>query len=318
MNYRRFFFLLAVSACSIPVVAQNTEIFDSAGNVLLRLEDERLTDAQSHETIFTVRGNIIFKGNSDKQQDIELLVSSENIFSKKKEGKILDASQRTVLFTVRDGGFFYRDKSTYSTEWLVAHYRKNESGGVALYQGAGDTLVCRINESNLSTGKLVAAFYYFSLKNHWDEKMEAVNAEIQKADTLPPVRKTSGTLRKLWNTGLEEFVWDGETLKRKWNSFDYEEWTFDGTTLKRLWYPGQEEMLWDGEVLRRKWFQSNDEFEWNGSTLRRRWGPATDEFIIQGNIIKRTFGNSEKDEWEIDGEIPVPVIMLVVFNLLRK
>ena len=44
--------------------------------------------------------------------------------------------------------------------------------------------------------------------------------------------------------GSDEFVWDGYMLKRKWNSFDYEEWTFDGVSLRRMWYAGNEEFVW--------------------------------------------------------------------------
>jgi hypothetical protein len=167
-------------------------------------------------------------------------------------------------------------------------------------------------------------FYYFAKNLNWDEKMKAVKVAepLPEGEDIPletaAVRQTSGTIRKLWNTGTEEFVWDGETLKRKWNSFDYEEWTFDGITLKRLWYPGQEEMEWDGKVLRRKWYSSNDEFEYDGSVIRRRWGTATDGFLIQGNIIKRAYDNAMEDQWEMDGKIPIPIIAIVVFGLLRK
>ena len=321
LRFSIFFVILLLSQL---VNAQTIEASDSSGKIVLVFENEQMKEAGSKQILYTIKGNILFEGASDKQQDIELLVNSENIFSKKKEGKILNASQREELFSVRDGGFFYRDSSTYSDRWLMAHYRKEETGSIALFLHASDTLVCRIASPEVSTGQLVAVFYYFAKKFHWEEEMQDAVALLAKVEmTTSPgqtssVKGTSGTIRKLWNTGLDEFEWDGEVLKRKWNSFDYEDWTFDGVTLKRLWYPGQEEMEWDGKILRRKWYSSEDEFEWDGSILRRRYGPASEGYVIQGNIIKPAFGSNLEREWEIDGSIPIPLIALVVFGLLRK
>ena len=329
-RYSTMRFLLSIICCTLTIFfpgfidAQTLEVKDASGAIVLVFENDQLKEVVSNKIIYTVKGNIIFEGASDKQQDIELLVKAENIFSKKKEGKVLNASQREVLFSVRNGSFFYRDSSTYFDRWMMAHYRKEETGSIALFLHASDTLVCRIASPDVSTGKLVAVFYYFTKKFEWEEEMKKIAAtELQPAimttkGQASSVKGTSGTIRKLWNTGQDEFEWDGEVLKRRWNSFDYEEWTFDGVTLKRLWYPGQEEMEWDGEILRRKWYSSEDEFEWDGSILRRRWGPASEGYVIQGNIIKPAFGSNMEREWEIDGNIPIPLIALVVFGLLRK
>ncbi len=308
---------------SQPVAAQTIEVKDGLGNKAFFFENDFLKEAGTGKTLYTIKGNIIFKGASDKQQDIELLVKAENLFSKKKEGQVLNASQREELFSVRDGAFFYRKNSTYAASYQMAHYKK-ETESIDLYLKNSDTLVCRIAAHDVSTGKLAAVFYYYVQKFEWEKEFEQKAAiEMQPAITnstnqISSVKNTSGTIRKLWNTGLDEFEWDGEVLKRRWNSFDYEEWTFDGVTLKRLWYPGQEEMEWDGEILRRKWFSSEDEFEWDGSILRRRYGPASEGYVIQGNIVKPAFGSALEREWEIDGTIPIPLIALVVFGLLRK
>lgn len=319
-------FILFCFAALVPFLApaQTVEVKDASGVTVLLIENERITESATGKTLYTVKGNIIFRGASDRQQDMELLVNAENIFSKKKTGRVLPASQKEELFSVRDGGFYYKKNNSYSSQWLMARYVTEESGDIALFLHASDTLICRLSGRDVSTGKFVAVFYYFADKFKWEEEMEnRVKAALPPAENNAPsttssVRNTSGTIRKLWNTGLEEFEWNGEVLKRRWNSFDYEEWTFDGVTLKRLWYPGQEEMEWDGEVLKRKWFSSEDEFEWDGSILRRRWGPASEGYAIQGNIVKPAFGSNLEREWEIDGTVPVPLIALVVFGLLRK
>lgn len=306
--------------------AQTIEVTDASGTPVLTFEGDHMKEAGSIKALYTIKGNIIFEGASDNQKDIKLLIRAENIFSKKKIGGILDASQKNKLFSIRDGGFYYRDNSTYVDDWMIAHFREEGTGTIGLYLGDSDTLLCRIAAAEMPTGKLAAVFYYFSKQFGWEEKWKTMvyadPAGTKTTESIPAetaaVRQTSGTIRKLWNTGLDEFTWDGEVLKRKWNSFDYEEWTFDGVTLKRVWYPGQEEMEWDGEVLRRKWYSSNDEFDWNGSVLRRRWGSATDGYVIQGHMVKPAYDNNMEREWEIDGNIPIPVIAIVVFGLLGK
>lgn len=311
---RLFCFLLFFP---FSVFTQNIEIYDSSGKVILVFENDRLMEA-GKKPFVTVKGNTVFDGASEDKNDILLLVTVENIFSKRKTGYALNARQDEALFTIRNGGFFYKESKTFEHSRLMAYFEKQNDGSLALHKYDSDTLLCRIPPLSLSTGKLVAVFYYFMRKFDLEKSIERQAQEMPKAVPAKDVSMTSGTISRLWNTGVDEFVWDGQVFKRKWNSFDYEEWTFDGTSLKRLWYPGDEEFVWDGKILRRKWYPSHDEFEWDGTILRRRWGSAADEFIIQGNIAKRYFGGNTEDQWQISGEVPIPLIALVVFGLLRK
>lgn len=296
---------------SRALFSQVVEIYDSAGKTILIFENDKLVEAESKKTFVTVTGNTVFDGESTEKRDILLLVAIENIFSKKKMGYALNSAQDEAIFSISNGRFFYKE-----TKGQMAYYKEENEQNIVLYRDTSGKALCRVS-SELSTGKLVAIFYYFMRKYELDK---SVKVEITESAKQPAtdVGQTSGSISRLWNTGVDEFVWDGQVFKRKWNSFDYEEWTFDGTTLKRLWYPGNEEFIWDGEILRRKWFTSPDEFEWDGTILRRRWGPASDEFIIQGNIVKRYFGSNSQDEWKIDGDIPIPLVALIVFGLLRK
>ncbi len=315
---RSAFGLLFLSFLCGALTAQHIAVYDSFGRIVAYFENDKLIVSETEEPFVTVKGNIIFHGASDKQRDILLLVRAENIFARKKEGAILNGNQSQILFTIYDGRFTYRDKSVYDSNWLMARYENDTDTSLTLYRDSSDVVICRLNTTDLTTGKLVAIFYFFAKGLQWENQMEEKQIQINETADPMDVSGTSGTIRRLWNTGLDEFEWDGEVFKRKWNSFDYEEWTFDGTVLKRLWYPGDEEFVWDGKVLRRKWYTSQDEFEWDGTILRRRWGLASDEYIIQGNLIKPYFNSGSNNEWTIDGQVPIPLIILVVFGLLRK
>ncbi len=312
----RFFWAFLLIPFSL--LSQDIEIKDSSGTTILIFENDRLLEAESKKVFVTVTGNTIFDGISADSRDILLLITTEDVFSKRKTGYALNSAQDEAVFMIRSGGFFYKGAKMLNDSMMMAHYKKEEDGSAVLYKNVTDAVLGRIPPSNLSTGKLVAVFYYFMRKLDLEKPFERKTEHSNQQAPIKEITETSGSISRLWNTGIDEFVWDGKVFKRKWNSFDYEEWTFDGTTLKRLWYPGDEEFVWDGEVLRRKWYPSNDEFEWNGTILRRRFGSSADEFIIQGNIVKRYFGGSSEDEWQVDGDLPIPLIALVVFGLLRR
>ena len=297
--------------------AQVVEVADTLGELMWTVDNSRIRDGQNDRILLTVQGNLIFQGNSDNQEDIILLVKANDIFSKR-TGEILSKDLEKVLYTIHNGKFFLGKTSIYIPDFQIGFFERDKEDDrlIRFYEGNSDKLLAEISGKDVTTGKLAALFYLLTNHFNLDEKISSkVKIEAPQENS---VEDTYGTIRRLWDTGMDEFVWDGKTITRKWNPYDFEEWTFDGTILKREWYPGNEEFIWDGKVLKRRWYPSNDEFEWDGTILRRRWGTGRDEFIIQGNIVKRYFDTSGKDEWQIDGEIPIPIITLVVFNLLRK
>jgi len=299
------------------VVAQEIiEVVDTSGVVIVSFDEEVVKDADG-KVLYTVKGNLIFEGKSDRQNDIELLVESSDIFHKKKIGKVLSESMTEVVYTVIKGGFFLGD-GNIDPLYLLAYYEKDENDHLFIINGANDSVLAYIHNMTVPNAVLVA-FMHTIIRAFDIDKKVIDKVKIAKSDPDGSnIANTQGSIRRLWNTGNDVFVWDGQMLTRKWNSFDYEEWTFDGYSLRRAWYPGNEEFVWDGYVMRRRWFSSPDEFEWDGTILRRRFGTFREEYIIQGNIIKRYLENNPDDEWQIDGEIPIPIIALVVFDLLRK
>ncbi|GIV34646.1 MAG: hypothetical protein KatS3mg031_2181 [Chitinophagales bacterium] len=312
---RNGWLMLLMLVCFVkPMHAQ--VIYDSNRQPAAHFENDRLIEHQSGAVFATVKGNLVFKGNSEQKNDILLLIRATDIFSRKKGGAILD-NRYHVLFGIYDGHFTYRDKNVYDPAWIVGRYAMDDDTSFTLYRDTSDAVICRFSGQKITTGQLAAIFYFWAIRLQLDAGMEQMVAQLA-ATRSADITQTSGVISRLWNTGLDEFVWDGKVFKRKWNSFDYEEWTFDGTTLKRLWYPGEEEFLWDGRILKRKWFISEDEFEWDGTILRRRYGNTSEEYIIQGNVVKPYFKGGTDNEWIIEGQVPIPLIALVVFGLIRK
>lgn len=309
----RFFLLLIAGVIvSYTAAAQQGYVTDSVGKKIYGIEGATILDAAGN-IIYTVRGNLVFEGTSEKKKDIVLAIGSENILGSK-GGKILTGNMKETLLGVHDGKFYFESMPTDDDRFMVGYYQTTEGSFQSVYDHSGEPIADIYGEA-ISNGQLGAIFYLLYNQYNLDAPVREVLADLNVNNGTG-----QGTIKRLWSTGDDEFIWDGHMLKRRFNSFDYEEWSFDGRVLKRLWYEGGVEYEWDGSTLRQRWSTGDgtlEEFTWDGRVLRRRWNTGNDEFIIQGNIVKRMW-DTGNDEWEIDGDIPIPVIALVVFGLMRK
>lgn len=305
---------------TVLAVAQSPlySILDSTGATILLLQNGQFTEANTKQSLVNVKGNLIFKEESDLKEDIIIMVKAKDLF-KKQIGEVLTGDMKKVLFTTYHSKFYLGGGSSNFNQLLV-YFEQNKNEPIELYHGVTNSLLATIVGGEPTTGELTALVYLLNNAYHIDEDVLAhVPAETDSDQPFFDVSNTSGTIRKLWGPGQGEYIWDGRVVKRKWNPNQFEEWVFDGITLERAWLSDNQQLVWDGEVLKRKWYSSPDEFEYDGSTIKRRYGPASEEFIIQGNIVKRMWGDpGNNDQWQIDGEIPIPIIILVVYGLVRK
>lgn len=307
----RWQFLLILLLAAPKLWAQQAYIKDPAGNILFEITDGNVFD-QNGKQINTLRGNILFRGVSDKKKDMELLIQSTDIFSAK-EGKGLSSDLKETYFSIYKGAFYLEDYPTEDDTYRLGYYERQDDGSYKLY-GPEDSLAGTFYGEIQSSAIFTTLFYLTMQENDWTA---IVRNRIPQEDVFAHTG-TGGTIKRSWNTGDDEFVWDGFTLKRRFNSFDYEEWTFDGHTLKRAWYEGGAEYTWDGKTLRPQWTNSEDEIVWDGSVLKKRWSAADDAYVVQGNIVKKQWDSTGDDEWEIDGDVPIPIIAIIVFDLLQK
>ncbi len=309
---RKVLMAALVIVATAPCILSQT-VTDGAGNVLYTLDNGVLYDATSLP-IVTVKGNLVFKGASESKEDIILFVGSDNLFSDKSANAV-DADMSTARFAMGRGGYYLPGYGLMD-DYLIANYTIGDRGDLILVAGNPKTTMASLSGDNWTTGELTAVFY---LINEQHQLKDLLKASIgnNNAPTINKNTTTQGTLRRMWNTGDDDFSWDGNILKRRWNSYDYEEWEFDGRILRRVWYDDGVEYEWDGKILKRRFNSGTEEFEWTGTVLRRRWNTGNDEFSIQGNVVKRVW-DTGNDEWEMTGDIPIPVIAMIVFGLIKK
>ena len=316
----RYLFAILISMLPVALWAQGAfTVSDSLDTPLYAVSDGHIIDVLTHKVVLTVRSNIVYSDTTEARESIELLVRAEDIFAKGPSQGIKN-DMVTVLFTISKGAFYLGNNGVYNPSMMMAYYKVDNKGNLALYSGQTNKVIAHINGNDMTTGELTSVFYLLMQRWRLDkvarEAVKVAGAASTTAST--DISQTRGSIRKVFNSGQDEFVWDGITIKRKWSSVEYDEWKFDGKSLKRAWYVGDDEFTWDGTILKRKFNTGTDEFEYDGKILRRRWNTGQDEYSIQGNIVKHLWNSGTDDEWEIDGDVPVPVIGMVVFGLLKK
>ncbi|MEX0812626.1 MAG: hypothetical protein WD048_10455 [Chitinophagales bacterium] len=316
MMQKKWFFLIFLILAGLNTWASEVFTFrDSSGTPLLHVSDALIKNEKGR-ILYNIQGNIIFSGTGEKRKDILLMLKSENIFSKK-SGEVLGQKKGQVIYFTYGGGYYIRPSEQSTETLLLAYWQKNKAGGFSLYHGKNDSLLAFYPDQNAKDVLLTALFHYFQTSNAMSETLVAAYEPPDK--TVPDVTNTSGTIRRMWGGGNQEFEWDGYVLRRRWGNNPMQEWTYDGLILRRVWSSsGNEEFIWENNILRRRWYTSKDEFVWNGRTIRRRYGPEQEEYIIQGTVVKSMWTESDANQWAIDGEIPVPVIAMVIYGLVNR
>ena len=304
--------LLLFVVSARPIVAQAILIKDASENATLLVEliSGNIQELSTKNTIYTTKGNLIFAGNSDKKDDILFMLKGTDVFSKKSGTLILKSKDETV-FTFNKGKVWLGN-SMFNSLLLIGSFEKKNND--ITFSLANTKNILFQLENKLSAAQLMAVLSYFVVINKIDEQL----LEAAKQTAPSQAAMGSGTIRRLWGTGgNEDFTWDGKILKNRWGFNDYEQWAFDGSNLYRAWHDTGDDFIWDGATLQRKWGSDNNVFVKDGNSIRAVYGTTNDEFFIQGNIVKRAWVATGSDEWEINGDIPVPIIMMIVFRLVR-
>lgn len=304
----QIFFQLLV-AC---IYAEGVAVTDSMKKLIFLIQNDKIISVVNGSVIYTVKGNLVFTGDSEQRADIVFMFSSSDIFSRK-GGQLLLMKNQQALFTVLRGKI-YLGAAGYRDELLLGEIRKTDSSMVFM-NPRNERPVFQIHSSHVSPAKVMAIVRLFFLMYNMEQAiLDSLSARAQQH----PFPQGAGTIRRLWSaTGKEDFVWDGRILRHRWHFNDFEHWWFDGQTLRRAYYQTNEDFEWDGHTLRRKWLNDSAHFVVEGNTIRRVFGDLQDEFHIQGNIIKRAFSTYGADEWEVAGEVPIPIIILVIYRIAR-
>ena len=294
---------------SLKAQIVNVKNAASKDALVIDLSTGIVAEADTNIIVYTTKGNSIFSGNSDKHEDILFMLNTTDLFLKK-GGRLLLKENNETIFSFSRGNVWLGASTTNKT-LLIGKFEK-ENAAQLVFRLASNNEVLFATNASINATQAMAVLSYFVVTNNIDKQLiEATEAIAKSAPALG-----AGTIRRLWGDGNEEFIWDGQILKNRWRINEYEQWAFDGNYIYRAWFDTGEALTWDGKTLRSN-FAENKVFIHDGNTLRAVFGSGNQEFYIQGNIVKRAWATLGKDEWEINGEIPIPIIMMVVFRIAR-
>lgn len=302
-------------ACFYSFLAYSQSIitvFDSTGNKALQIENEVLSILQNDTItpVFTIKGNIIFSKLSQKREDILYLITGNDITSKK-GGQVISSANNKALYTFSKGKLFL-GSSLYDKRMYAGYFEVITNSQTAFFITTQNKPLFYIDAVDIQASLLLAIMVYFIQSQQVDVK------HFAKLETQQPVSSGGGTIRRLWgNNNQEDFIWDGLILKKRWNFNEFDQWKFDSTYISHAFFDTGEDWQWDGTTLQSRWNSNEQAYVWQGNSLKTVYGNAADEFYIQGNIIKRAWTAVGNDEWEINGEIPIPIIMMVVFRIVK-
>lgn len=309
----RYYILLWFCCYSYFTYSQSTiTVYDSTGNNALLIENDVLSVLQKDTLtpVFTIKGNIIFSNQSQKREDILYLITGNDIFSKK-GGQIISSANNKALYTFSKGKLFL-GSSLYDKRMYDGYFETNANNQTAFFITTQNKPLFFIDTVDIQASFLLAMAVYFIQSQQIDVK------HFAQLEAQQPVASGSGTIRRLWgNNSQEDFIWDGLILKKRWNINEFDQWKFDGTYISRAFFDTGEDWQWDGTTLQSRWNTNEQAYVWQGNSLKAVYGNTTDEFYIQGNIIKKAWTAVGNDEWEVNGEIPIPIIMMVVFRIVK-
>lgn len=310
-NNKTAFLLWLFCVFHLFSIAQNVLVNDSSGRAVLSIEiaSGAIKNSISEEVIYTVQGNLIFSGAATNKEEILFMLNGTDVFSKK-NGSLILSNGNHIVFSFNKGKVWLGN-SVLNNSLFIGAFEKSETATV--FKLANQKIL-------FQTGTKLSAIYSMAALAYVVAAYKIDEALIEAAKTTPSSTTSlgQGSIRKLWgNSGNQDFIWDGKILKSRWGFNDYEQWAFDGTNLYRANYDTGEDFVWDGQTLQRKFWADNNTFIKEGNSIRPVYGNTNEEFFIQGNIVKRAWTTIGTDEWEVNGDVPVPIIMMVVFRLVR-
>lgn len=309
------FILLHLLGAEIVLNAQTgARIFDQTGTPIFTIENGKIADTSGY-TIYNTRGNIVFKGESQKNEDILYLLKSTDFLSKE-SGYVYNPSTTKVLFSVKKGKFYFGE-GRYS-ENLAAYLKPISEKQIAIYNGQSDEEIGVIFGGPLANNELAIAFFacmhHFGIDTLFHQSID-VERYLFDSDLL-------GKMNLTWSgTFADEWIWDGRILKPKWGNRPEDEWLFDGKYLRPFWGTGvMEEWQWENNMLKPTWMDIPElTFIWDGTSIKPFWDYDTNkDWVIEATSARPKWNNDYRLMWQIEGEIPIPLVAIVILGIADR
>lgn len=317
---RRVALLLSLAAIPLFARAQDQPalLFIDSVIIIGRMEGGLLYSGPgvvSH----TLAGNSLYSGVSEAREDLLYLIALTDPYGRKDEAVYFDDA-RQVAFSMSRGELFLGQVSEPDLERLL-RVSAWQDGFYQVSDGQSDAYLGTIAvAAPLRAAELFSCLHSYVL--HYDLDQQ-VNARIdERFPATGNGQPSAGRIRPLQgNNPYYEWEWDGRVLKPSWGVRSEDEWSFDGRFIRPLFgVVSRQEWVWDGRLLKPYWDpEPSRQWIWDYNSLRPFWNASpADEWVLQDSVLRPRYNADPGFAWVIEGNIPLPLLAMVILGLADR
>ncbi len=301
---------------SLTTHAGNSFVFiGDTTNKLFWCSNNQIYSPDKQTLVYFQKGNIFFSGENESRNNIFILTTSMDFNSDKLE-LLYEKDNRSATYSFSHNKFYLgkNQSEDFQKKNELIHVQRAKKW-LAFYSSLNDSLLAFYAADSLPSSAAIMVAYTLNKKLDLESKISLKQNRLPFDDapfsTLKPV---------LGNQTVNEWIWDGRFLRPRWNVDQRLVWTFDGQTIKPV--NGNniyDQYTWDGENFKPIWRTNNaEEWSWDGHQFKPVWSsdPAN-QYFIQDGTIKPTDGTHPEKEWKMEGDIPVPMLILIISGIAR-
>lgn len=303
MNKILLYILIIVSNVSFGQI----NIKDAEANSFAYIKENVLLDS-AHQVLYNYKGSIIFNKNSSKKEDIALTVD----IRKFKTNIYLEVETEATWFIKNNSIFWKKNR-----EDILICTIEIKDGFTSIYNANTDSLIAFLDKEEVSS--LDLSFAFFHIWNTLDLETVLEKQSVISTEGMP--EGVVGYMKPVFGDPLNVWVWDGEVLYHAYDADPNLVWTFDGSTIKPEWNSRtQFEWSWDGEELSPYWGgHPRNNWRWEGNIFRQIFeSNYKNEFELVDNVARKRFGSYGDLEWEIHGDMPLPLVSIVLLGIVYR
>ncbi len=315
MNLKKALGFFLFSVICLLAKAGNGFVFLADTSKLFYVSDNQIYSPDKRELLYFQKGNIFFKGSNEDKSNIFLLTTSMNIASEKYE-LIYERGDRQPTYSFRKNKFYSKKNVTEDDEEKkeLIHMEQSKKW-LAFYSSANDSLLGYYNSDTLPASTAIIVAYTLLKKFELEKRSSELFKEV------PRTQNSYSTIKPFWgNTTANEWLWDENIFRPRWNVDPRFAWAFDGETVKPFYGNNiYDQYSWDGEIFKPLWRTNRaQEWSWDGKILKPIWDTDwANQYKIEDGVIHPWSNVHPEKEWQLNGNLPIPLIVLIISGIAQ-
>jgi hypothetical protein len=294
------------------------------------------------EAAYFVLGNTLYEGPKPDRDRILFLMGTTELFPKRPE-LVFFANGEDVAYSWRKGRLSLGRPSEYEELEIMLEVRDLSDKDVkkpgdrrryGIYDWAdGAWLGTVASPYPIRPAELIACLHLYVLHYDLDRRVndrlmamtdmgasgespmgDSLAMDSMGVDSLGTDQPMGGRIYLPYGGPDFEWIWDGEYLKPAIGLRAEDEWRYDGRYITPVFGNTREQWQWDETILKPAW-SANPEMQWTwqNGTLR----PNQEWRYVDGRV-RLTYNPDPRRTWEVEGDVPLPLIAMVVLGFANR